>query len=121
MATLNPGIAISRNPNINIENISSAEIEKDSGKWPLIWSLTLDVPNTLKLHCLRAHNENPLRVLTVSPENDFTLVEIFQGPHSNQSEPEEQNLNEKKKQILEVDIGDWVLEITMSEDIFPER
>ncbi len=97
MATLNAEIANNMNPNIKIEYISSAKNEKDPGEKALILSLALGVPDTLKLHRLRAHNANPSRVLTISSEDDFTLVEIFQGPNADQSEPEEQSLNEKNR------------------------
>ena len=103
-------IASNRIPNINVEYISSAEIEKDSVEKAPIWSAAVGVPNTLKLHCVRAHNAKMLRVSTVSTEDDFTLVEIFQGAGSDQSEPEEQTQpNDENQETLEVDISDWVL------------
>jgi len=40
---------------------------------------------------VRAHNAKMLRVSTVSTEDDFTLVEIFQGSGSDESKSEEQN------------------------------
>ena len=59
---------------------------------------------------MRAHSERMLRVSTVSTEDDFTLVEIFQGAGSDQSEPEEKNQpNDENQETPEVDIGDWVL------------
>jgi len=84
-------IASTRNPNINVQVISTAEIEKDSIEKAPIWSAAVGVPNTLKLHCVRAHNAKMLRVSTVSTEDDFTLVEIFQGSGSDESKSEEQN------------------------------
>ena len=103
-------IASDRNPNVNVKYISSAEIKKDSVKKAPIWSAAVGVPNTLKLHCVRAHNAKMLRVSTVSTKDDFTLVEIFQGAGSDESEPEEQNQpNDRNEVTLEVNIGDWVL------------
>ena len=59
---------------------------------------------------MQAHNAKMLRVSTVSTEEDFTLVEIFQGVGYNESEPEEQNQpNDENQETLEVNIGDWVL------------
>jgi len=103
-------IASDRNPNVNVKYISSAEIKKDSVKKAPIWSAAVGVPNTLKLHCVRAHNAKMLRVSTVSTKDDFTLVEIFQGAGSDESEPEEQNQpNDENQETLKVNIGDWVL------------
>ena len=57
-----------------------------------------------------AHNAKILRVSTVSTEEDFTFVEIFQGVGYNESEPEEQNQpNDENQETLEVNIGDGVL------------
>ena len=59
---------------------------------------------------MQAHNAKMLRVSTASTEEDFTLVEIFQGFGYNESEPEEQNQpNDENQETLEVNIGDWVL------------
>ena len=59
---------------------------------------------------MQAHNAKMLRVSTVSTEDDFTLVVIFQGAGSDESEPEEQNQpNDENQETLEFDIGDWVL------------
>ena len=65
-------IASNRNPNINVKYISSAEIEKELVKKNPIWSAAVGVPNTLKLHSVRAHNAKMLRVSTVSTTDDFT-------------------------------------------------
>ena len=59
---------------------------------------------------MRAHNAEMLRGSTVSTEDDFTLVEIFQGARSDESEPKEQNQPKDENQgTLEFESGDWVL------------
>ena len=45
-------IASNRNPNINVEYVSSAEIEKDSVEKAPSWSAAVGVPNTLQVHCV---------------------------------------------------------------------
>jgi len=59
-ATSYAEIASNRNPNINVEHVSSAEIEKDSVKKAPSWSAAVAVPNTLQVHCVRAHNAKML-------------------------------------------------------------
>ena len=59
-ATSYAEIASNRNPNINVEYVSSAEIEKDSVKKAPEWSVAVGVPNTLQVHCVRAHNAKML-------------------------------------------------------------
>ena len=43
-----------RNPNINIELVSSNEIEDKTRHLSAIWEKVLVVQNTLKLHCVKA-------------------------------------------------------------------
>ena len=45
-------IASNRNPNINVEYVSSAEIENDSVEKAPSWSAAVGVPNTLQVHCV---------------------------------------------------------------------
>ena len=59
-------IGSKRHPNINVEYISSAEIEKDLVKKAPIWSASVGAPTTLNMHCVRAHNAKMLRVSAVS-------------------------------------------------------
>jgi len=62
------------------------------------------------VHCVQAHNAKMLRVSTVSTKDEFTLVEIFQGASSDESEPEEQNQpNDGNQVTLEVNVSDWLL------------
>ena len=51
-----------------------------------------------------------LRVSTVSNEDDFTLVEIFQGAGPDESEPEgESQPNDDNQETLDFNMSDWVL------------
>ena len=59
---------------------------------------------------MQAHTAKMLRVSIISTKDDFTLVGIFQGAGSDQSEPEEQNQpTDENQETPQVDIGDWVL------------
>ena len=94
---------------INLVYISSEEIKLPSDKKSALWDTALAIPNTQKLHCIRANNVEQLEVSIVSSDESFSLVNIFKVPEDTESESWESQLNPIFKSDIQIDIGDWVL------------
>ena len=105
--------AAKRNPNINVIYVPSAEIEENSAEIVTIWKSAIAVPNTQKLHCMRAHNSKQLHVSSVSGD-DILLIGIFKGVVSN--EEEEDSVQDSPILTRNVNLGDSIRSIMMGKN-----
>ena len=108
--------AAKRNPNINVIYVLSAEIEEKSPEIVTIWKSAIAVPNTQKLHCMRAHNSKQLHVSSVSCDNDILLIGIFKGVVSNEEEQDSVQDSIILTRNLNVNLGDLIQSIMMGKN-----
>ena len=94
----------------------SAEIEEKSPEIVTIWKSAIAVPNTQKLHCMRAHNSKQLHVSSVSCDNDILLIGIFKGVVSNEEEQDSVQDSIILTRNLNVNLGDSIRSIMMGKN-----
>ena len=57
-------------------SLLSEEIKLQSDKKSALWDTALAIPNTQKLHCIRANNVAQLEVSIISSDESFSLVNM---------------------------------------------
>ena len=124
--------------NISVIYISPEEINEKSAPTLAIWEETLHIPNTLKLHCIKARTSKQLQVSPTSNSDLFTVVNVFKhaimsdvsetpitqsspsfdkkSTDDNDSDNDKSNDNEVKN--FEINLTDRVL-VSYEDDEFP--